>query len=348
MSGAVILVTGGAGYVGSHSVVQLLLQGYQVVVVDNLVNSSKECLKRVEEISGKEVTSYIVDLCNREQLDEVFRKHNFDCVLHFAALKAVGESVAIPLTYYRNNIGGTVTLLEVMKDHGVKKIVYSSSATVYGTPQKLPLTEEHPTGIGCTNPYGRSKYFVEEILKDLIASDKSWAAISLRYFNPVGAHESGRIGEDPKGIPNNIMPYIAQVAIGRRKDLKIFGNDYNTPDGTGVRDYVHIHDLAVGHIAATEKILEPNFSGFKVYNLGTGSGFSVLQLVKAFEEASGQKVPYEIVGRRPGDIDASYADASLAKKELNWEAKKNVVDMCKDMWRWQSNNPNGFEDSSKK
>ncbi|PSN40758.1 UDP-glucose 4-epimerase [Blattella germanica] len=346
MAGATILVTGGAGYVGSHSVVQLLNQGYEVVVIDNLVNASRECLKRVEKITGKKVTCHTVDLCDRNRLDEIFKQYKIDCVIHFAALKAVGESVAIPLTYYRNNVGGTVTLLEAMKEHNVKRIVYSSSATVYGIPQKLPLTEDHPTGQSCTNPYGKSKYFVEEILKDLINSDKSWSAISLRYFNPVGAHESGQIGEDPKGIPNNIMPYISQVAVGRRKDLKIFGSDYNTPDGTGVRDYVHIEDLAVGHIAAARKILESGFSGFKVYNLGTGSGLSVLQLVKAFEEASGRKVPYEIVGRRPGDIDSSYADVSLAKKELGWEAKKGVLDMCRDTWRWQSQNPNGFESSS--
>ncbi|GFG30627.1 hypothetical protein Cfor_10527 [Coptotermes formosanus] len=328
MSGATVLVTGGAGYVGSHSVVELLNQGFKVVVVDNLVNASSECLKRVEEITGKEVICILVDLCDKHGLDKVFTDHKIDCVIHFAALKAVGESVSVPLTYYRNNVGGTLTLLEVMKAHNVKKIVYSSSATVYGTPQTLPLTEDHPTGSGCTSPYGKSKYFVEQILMDLVKSDETWSAISLRYFNPVGAHESGKIGEDPKGIPNNIMPYIAQVAVGRRKDLKVFGNDYNTPDGTGVRDYVHIQDLATGHIAATNMILSPNFCGWKVYNLGTGSGLSVLQLVKAFEEASGQKVPCEIVGRRAGDIDASYADVSLAKKELQWQATKGVLDMC--------------------
>lgn len=343
MSGATILVTGGAGYVGSHSVVQLLNQGFKVVVVDNLVNASQECLKRVEEITGKEVVSIPVDLCDKDELDNVFTKYKINCVLHFAALKAVGESASMPLSYYRNNVGGSITLLEVMKAHNVKKVVYSSSATVYGTPQKLPLTEDHPTGLRCTNPYGKSKYFVEEILKDLVKSDDTWSVISLRYFNPVGAHESGKIGEDPKGIPNNIMPYIAQVAVGRRKDLKVFGNDYNTPDGTGIRDYVHIQDIARGHIAALTKILNPNFSGWKVYNLGTGGGLSVLQLVKAFEVASGQKVPYEIVGRRAGDIDASYADVSLAKKELCWEATKDVLDMCRDTWKWQSLNPNGYE-----
>ncbi|KDR22270.1 UDP-glucose 4-epimerase isoform X3 [Zootermopsis nevadensis] len=345
MSGATVLVTGGAGYVGSHSVVQLLNQGFKVVVVDNLVNASPECLKRVEEITGKKVISVLVDLCNKDEVDKVFSKYKIDCVIHFAALKAVGESVSMPLTYYRNNVGGSVTLLEVMKAHNVKKIVYSSSATVYGTPQELPLTEDHPTGLGCTNPYGKSKYFVEEMLKDLVKSDETWSVISLRYFNPVGAHESGKIGEDPKGVPNNIMPYIAQVAVGRRKDLRVFGNDYNTLDGTGVRDYVHIQDLAVGHIAATNKILNPNFCGWKVYNLGTGSGLSVLQLVKAFEEASGQKIPCEVVGRRAGDIDASYADVSLAKKELHWEATRGVLDMCRDTWRWQSLNPNGYGES---
>jgi len=343
MSGATVLVTGGAGYVGSHSMVELLGQGFKVVVVDNLVNASSECLKRVEEITGKEVICIVVDLCDKDGLDKVFTNHKIDCVIHFAALKAVAESVSVPLTYYRNNVGGTVTLLEVMKAHNVKKIVYSSSATVYGTPQTLPLTEDHPTGFGCTSPYGKSKYFVEEILKDLVKSDETWSVISLRYFNPVGAHESGKIGEDPKGIPNNIMPYIAQVAIGRRKDLKVFGNDYNTPDGTGVRDYVHIQDLAVGHIAATNMVLSPNFCGWRVYNLGTGSGLSVLQLVKAFEEVSGQKVPCEIVGRRAGDIDASYADASLAKKELQWQTTRGVLEMCRDTWKWQSVNPNGYQ-----
>ncbi|XP_069687703.1 UDP-glucose 4-epimerase [Periplaneta americana] len=345
MPGSTVLVTGGAGYVGSHSVVQLLNQGFTVVVVDNLVNASQECLKRVEEITGKKVTSAVADLCKKDDLEKIFKQYKIDCVIHFAALKAVGESVSIPLAYYKNNVGGTVTLLEVMKDHNVKKLVYSSSATVYGTPQKLPMTEDQPTGVGCTNPYGRTKYFVEEILKDLVKSDPEWSVISLRYFNPVGAHESGKIGEDPKGIPNNIMPYIAQVAVGRRPDLKIFGNDYNTPDGTGVRDYVHIQDLAEGHIAAAKKILSPEFSGWKVYNLGTGQGLSVLQLVKAFEDASGRKVPYEVVGRRAGDIDASYADVSLAEKELHWKATKDVNDMCRDTWRWQSMNPNGYQKS---
>nr|CAD7571800.1 unnamed protein product [Timema californicum] len=297
--GPTVLVTGGAGYVGSHTVVQLLTKGYQVVVVDNLVNASKginesssdtECLRRVQEITGKKLKFHHVDILKKEELDTIFET--------------------------------------VMNKHNVKKLLYSSSATVYGTPQQLPLTENHPTGLGCTNPYGKSKYFVEEILKDLVTSDKLWSVISLRYFNPVGAHESGLIGEDPQGVPNNLMPYIAQVAVGRRPDLKVYGNDYDTPDGTGVRDYIHIQDLAVGHLDAAKKLLSPSFSGFKAYNLGTGSGLSVLQLVKAFEEASGRKIPYEIVGRREGDIAYCYSDASLAKRELGWEAKKGLKEMC--------------------
>ncbi|XP_066999419.1 UDP-glucose 4-epimerase isoform X2 [Anabrus simplex] len=331
--GPTVLVTGGAGFVGSHTVVELLNNGYEVVVVDNLVNVYKGdgtlpvSLKRVEEITHKKVLFYNVDLLNPVLLEEVFRMHKIDCVMHFAALKAVGESVQIPLTYYKNNVTGSIILLEVMKKCNVKKLVYSSSATVYGTPQSLPLTEEHPTGQGCTNPYGKSKYFVEEMIKDLVFSDESWSAISLRYFNPVGAHESGRIGEAPSGIPNNLMPYIAQVAVGTREKLKIFGNDYDTPDGTGVRDYIHIYDLAVGHIDALKKLLEPSFSRWKVYNLGTGTGYSVLDVIKAFEEASGKKIAYEIAPRRPGDIASSYADAQLAKKELNWVARKTLLDM---------------------
>nr|CAD7261258.1 unnamed protein product [Timema shepardi] len=354
--GPTVLVTGGAGYVGSHTVVQLLTKGYQVVVVDNLVNASKvgftginesssdtECLRRVQEITGKKLKFHHVDILKKEELDTIFETYDIDCVMHFAALKAVGESVQLPLLYYKNNVSGSINLFEVMNKHNVKKLLYSSSATVYGTPQQLPLTENHPTGLGCTNPYGKSKYFVEEILKDLVTSDKLWSVISLRYFNPVGAHESGLIGEDPQGVPNNLMPYIAQVAVGRRPDLKVYGNDYDTPDGTGVRDYIHIQDLAVGHLDAAKKLLSPSFSGFKAYNLGTGSGLSVLQLVKAFEEASGRKIPYEIVGRREGDIAYCYSDASLAKRELGWEAKKGLKEMCEDVWRWQSKNPQGFQ-----
>nr|CAD7400335.1 unnamed protein product [Timema cristinae] len=307
----------------------------------NESSSDTECLRRVQEITGKKLKFHQVDILKKEELDTIFEtfltnhfylifilQYDIDCVMHFAALKAVGESVQLPLLYYKNNVSGSINLFEVMNKHNVKKLLYSSSATVYGTPQKLPLTENHPTGLGCTNPYGKSKYFVEEILKDLVTSDKSWSVISLRYFNPVGAHESGLIGEDPQGVPNNLMPYIAQVAVGRRPDLKVYGNDYDTPDGTGVRDYIHIQDLAVGHLDAAKKLLSPSFSGFKAYNLGTGSGLSVLQLVKAFEEASGRKIPYEIVGRREGDIAYCYSDASLAKRELGWEAKKGLKEMC--------------------
>nr|CAD7431867.1 unnamed protein product [Timema monikensis] len=309
----------------------------------NESSSDTECLRRVQEITGKKLKFHQVDILKKEELDTIFETYDIDCVMHFAALKAVGESVQLPLLYYKNNVSGSINLFEVMNKHNVKKLLYSSSATVYGTPQKLPLTENHPTGLGCTNPYGKSKYFVEEILKDLVTSDKSWSVISLRYFNPVGAHESGLIGEDPQGVPNNLMPYIAQVAVGRRPDLKVYGNDYDTPDGTGVRDYIHIQDLAVGHLDAAKKLLSPSFSGFKAYNLGTGSGLSVLQLVKAFEEASGRKIPYEIVGRREGDIAYCYSDASLAKRELGWEAKKGLKEMCEDVWRWQSKNPQGFQ-----
>nr|XP_018898238.1 PREDICTED: UDP-glucose 4-epimerase isoform X2 [Bemisia tabaci] len=346
----VVLVTGGAGYVGSHAVLSLLEHGYQVVVVDNFINACKAknspkpvSLLRVEELAGKGTTFYNVDLLNREALTEVFRKHQIECVIHFAALKAVGESCQIPLTYYQNNVSGSIILLEVMKAHNVRRFIYSSSSTVYGTPEFLPFTEAHPTGRNCTNPYGKSKYFVEEIMKDLAASDPSWSIVSLRYFNPVGAHESGQIGEDPVGIPNNLMPYIAQVATGRIASLQVFGNDYDTIDGTGVRDYIHIVDLAVGHVSALEKLLSNDALGFKVYNLGTGTGYSVLQVVKAFEEASNKTIPYKIVPRRPGDIASSYCDASLAKKELGWEAKFGLKKMCEDMWKWQSQNPKGYE-----
>ncbi|XP_049789882.1 UDP-glucose 4-epimerase isoform X1 [Schistocerca nitens] len=348
---ATILVTGGAGYVGSHTVIELLNSGYEVVVVDNLVNACQgkdgqpEALKRVEKITGKKVTFYNVDLLKLDELDKVFSAHPVSLVMHFAALKAVGESVSLPLAYYKNNVSGSIILLEVMKSHGVKKLVYSSSATVYGTPQSLPLTEDHPTGQGCTNPYGKSKYFVEEILKDLVISDKEWSVVSLRYFNPVGAHKSGHIGEDPSGIPNNLMPYISQVAVGRRPSLSVYGSDYETPDGTGVRDYIHIEDLALGHIAAAKLLLSSLSGQFKVYNLGTGRGNSVLEVIKAFEEASGRKIPYTICPRRPGDIAASYADASLANKELGWTASKTLHDMCADTWRWQSQNPHGFSSS---
>lgn len=351
----VVLVTGGAGYVGSHTTLLLLQEGYNVIVVDNLVNAYKdsapsatlpESLIRVQKLSGKSVTFYAVDLLNKDDVSKIFKNHKIDCVIHFAALKAVGESCQIPLTYYHNNITGAVYLLQVMKEFGVRNLVYSSSSTVYGTPQSLPLNENHPTGQGCTNPYGKSKYFVEEIMKDLCTSDKSWNIISLRYFNPVGAHPSGEIGEDPSGIPNNLMPYISQVAVGRRPKLLVFGNDYNTPDGTGVRDYIHIMDLAEGHSYALKKLYSPGFTGFKPYNLGTGSGYSVLDLVKAFTAASGKEIAYEFVGRREGDIATSYCDAGLAEKELGWKSKRTIKEMCEDTWRWQSKNPDGYHGSS--
>ncbi|KAH1007346.1 UDP-glucose 4-epimerase isoform X2 [Dendroctonus ponderosae] len=344
-----ILVTGGAGYVGSHTVVELLKNNYSVIAIDNMVNcyakanDKPEALKRVEQITGETVTFYNVDIRDRDALDRIFKAHKIDSVIHFAALKAVGESVKVPLMYYQNNIGGSGTLFEVMSKNGVKKLVFSSSATVYGTPQFLPITEEHPTGQGCTNPYGKTKYFVEEILKDLCTSDPEWKVILLRYFNPVGAHESGLIGEDPSGIPNNLMPYIAQVAVGRRDKLHVFGNDYPTHDGTGVRDYIHITDLAIGHLKALEKMMQPTFSSWTAYNLGTGRGYSVLDVLKAFEKASGKPIQYELEGRREGDIAECYADASLARTELNWTATRDIFLMCQDTWNWQQKNPKGFQ-----
>ncbi|GAB6029197.1 hypothetical protein CHUAL_004970 [Chamberlinius hualienensis] len=347
-SGKTVFVTGGAGYVGSHTVLELLNAGYSVIVVDNFINAQKgssnkpESLVRVEKLTGRTVTFYEADLQNKLALKEIFAKHSIDCVIHFAALKAVGESVRIPLDYYHNNVGGTMTLVQVMKEFNVRRIVFSSSATVYGEPKFLPITEQHPTGQGCTNPYGRTKYFVEEILKDVCMAEKGWKVILLRYFNPVGAHKSGIIGEDPQGIPNNLMPYISQVAVGKRPKLEVFGGDYDTKDGTGVRDYIHVVDLAVGHLSALQKLLRDDFDGFKVYNLGTGKGYSVLEVIQAFEKASGQKVPYEIVSRREGDVPVMYANASLAEKDLNWVAEKSIDDMCIDTWHWQKQNPNGF------
>lgn len=335
-----ILVTGGAGYVGSHAVVELVEAGYNVVVLDNLVNSSMEGMNRVSEITGKTIPAHSVDLLDKKGLQDLFSKYKFTCVMHFAGLKAVGESCEKPLLYYKNNVGGTTTLLEVMQEYGVYNMIFSSSATVYGDPKKLPIDENHPTG-GCTNPYGKTKYFIEEILKDLCAADKKWNAVLLRYFNPVGAHVSGKIGEDPQGIPNNLMPYISQVAVGRLKELAVYGNDYNTPDGTGVRDYIHVVDLAQGHVSALKKIEEK--CGCKIYNLGTGKGYSVIEMAKAFEKASGKPVPYKIAGRRAGDIASCYADASLAEKELGWTAKLDLARMCEDLWRWQSTNPTGFK-----
>lgn len=344
-----VLVTGGAGYIGSHTVLELLQANFQVVVIDNLSNAYKEsnnnkpeCLNRVEKLANKKVEFINCDITKINELRDIFKKYVFNCVIHFAALKAVGESCQKPLEYYDVNVGGTLNLLNVMREHNVKHFIYSSSATVYGIPEKLPLVETMNTG-NCTNPYGKTKYMVEEILKDLCLSDKTWSVISLRYFNPVGAHPSGQIGEDPNGIPNNLMPFIAQVSVGKRELLYVYGKDYNTPDGTGVRDYIHIMDLADGHVKAMiyQKNLNP--TGFKPINLGTGKGYSVLEVVQAFEKASGKKIPYKIVERRSGDIAASYADASVANKELNWRATKNIDDMCADTWRWQQANPNGYK-----
>jgi len=334
-----ILVTGGAGYIGTHTLIELINSGHQVVVVDNLVNSNREALRRVEEITGTTIPFYDIDVCDSEALREVFQAHTIDAVIHFAGLKAVGESTEKPLLYYQTNIGSTLTLLETMSEFNVKKLVFSSSATVYGTPQELPLKETSLVGVGLTNPYGKTKYMIEEILRDLATSNPSFQISILRYFNPIGAHESGRIGESPKDTPNNIMPYIAQVAVGKRPQLSVFGNDYDTVDGTGVRDYIHVVDLARGHVAALTHI-QP---GAQVYNLGTGKGTSVLELVEAFESASGQRVPYQIVPRRPGDIASCYADASKANSELNWHAEKSIEDACRDSWNWQSHNPSGYE-----
>lgn len=333
-----ILVTGGAGYIGSHTCVELLEKGYEVVVVDNLSNSSKESLNRVVEITGKKLKFYNADVRNSAAMEKIFNDNEIEWVIHFAGLKAVGESCAMPVEYYDNNLNGTLTLLNVMKKHGCKKIVFSSSATVYGDPEVLPLTEDCKTG-GTTNPYGTSKYFQEIMLSDVHKADGEWTVVLLRYFNPVGAHESGLIGEDPKGIPNNLTPYIAKVAIGELAEVGVFGNDYNTHDGTGVRDYIHVVDLAKGHVAAIEKIEN---SGVFVYNLGTGVGYSVLDVIHAFDKACGRELPYSIKPRRAGDIAACYANANKAKQELGWEAKLNLDDMCASLWNWQSKNPNGY------
>ena len=336
-----ILVTGGTGYIGSHTVVELQNAGYDVVVMDNLSNSSKKVLDRVEAITDKKVPFYEADIRNREDLEKIFSQEKIDAVIHFAGLKAVGESVQKPWEYYENNISGTLTLLDEMKKHNVKNIIFSSSATVYGNPAVIPITEECPKGV-CTNPYGWTKHMLEQILSDIQKADNEWNVVLLRYFNPIGAHKSGTMGENPNGIPNNLMPYITQVAVGKLDHLNVFGDDYDTPDGTGVRDYIHVVDLAKGHVKALKK-LEPG-TGLSLYNLGTGVGYSVLDIVKNFEEANGVKIPYEIAPRRAGDIATCYSDASKAEKELGWKAENGIREMCEDSWRWQKNNPNGYED----
>ena len=336
-----ILVTGGAGYIGSHTCVELLAAGYEVLVVDNFSNSKPEALRRVEEIAGRKLGAfYRADIRDKAALREVFKAHAIDAVIHFAALKAVGESVAKPLMYYDNNIAGTVALAEVMAEAGVKSLVFSSSATVYGDPASVPIREDFPTGP--TNPYGRTKWMMEFVLSDLAAADPEWRVALLRYFNPVGAHASGRIGEDPNGLPNNLMPYVSQVAVGRLPQLRVFGGDYPTSDGTGVRDYIHVVDLAVGHVAAVRRLTER--PGVLTVNLGTGRGYSVIEVVKAFEKASGRPVPFEIVARRPGDVAQCYAEPGLAERELGWRAERGIDEMCADAWRWQSSNPEGYPD----
>lgn len=336
-----VLVTGGAGYIGSHTVIELQNAGYDVVVADNLSNSCEESLKRVTAITGKPVTFYKVDILDKAELDEIFTKECINFCIHFAGLKAVGESVAKPWEYYYNNISGTLVLLDVMRRHNVKNIIFSSSATVYGNPAFVPITEECPKG-EITNPYGQTKGMLEQVLIDIQKADQEWNVIILRYFNPIGAHKSGTMGENPNGIPNNLMPYITQVAVGKLNSLGVFGDDYDTPDGTGVRDYIHVVDLAVGHVKALEKIKQN--AGLSIYNLGTGHGYSVLDIVKNFEAASGVKIPYEIKPRRAGDIAACYADPAKAKEELGWTAERGIKEMCEDSWRWQSTNPNGYEE----
>ena len=338
-----ILVTGGAGFIGSHTCVELLNAGYEVVVVDNLYNASEKALERVEQITGKKVTFYEADILDRDALNAIFDKEQIESVIHFAGYKAVGESVRKPIEYYYNNITGTLILCDVMRKHNVKNIVFSSSATVYGDPAFIPITEECPKG-KITNPYGQTKGMLEQVLTDIFVSDPEWRVVLLRYFNPIGAHKSGLIGEDPKGIPNNLVPYVAQVAIGKLKCLGVFGNDYDTHDGTGVRDYIHVVDLAKGHVAAIQKV-EKTEPGVLIYNLGTGKGYSVLDVVHAFEKACGKEIPYEIKPRRAGDIATCYADPTKAKKELGWVAEYGIEEMCEDSWRWQSMNPNGYADA---
>lgn len=335
-----ILVTGGAGYIGSHTCVELLKAGYEVVIVDNLYNSNKKAVSRIQEITGKNVSFYDLDILNKDGLSQVFQREKIDAVIHFAGLKAVGESVHKPIEYYHTNIEGTLTLVQVMKENGVKSIVFSSSATVYGDPAQIPITEECPKGT-CTNPYGWTKWMNEQILTDLNTADPAWNVMLLRYFNPIGAHESGLIGEDPKGIPNNLLPYVAQVAIGKLKRVGVFGNDYDTPDGTGVRDYIHVVDLALGHVAALKKMQESD--GVQIYNLGTGKGYSVLDVIHAFEKACGHPIPYEILPRRDGDIATCYSDCTKAEKELGWTAKYDLDEMCASSWKWQTMNPDGYD-----
>lgn len=334
-----ILVTGGTGYIGSHTVLELLAEGHEVVVIDNLSNSSEESLRRVAAITGKEARFYNADIRDREKLEKIFSEADYDCCIHFAGLKAVGESVAKPWEYYENNISGTLVLLDVMRKHGCKNIIFSSSATVYGDPAIIPITEDCPKG-HCTNPYGQTKSMLEEIMMDMQKADPEWNIVLLRYFNPIGAHLSGMIGEDPNGIPNNLMPYITQVAVGKLPELGVFGDDYDTPDGTGVRDYIHVVDLARGHVKALTAI--ENNCGVAIYNLGTGVGYSVLDAVKAFEAANGIKIPYSIKPRRPGDIATCYSDPSKANRELGWKAEYGIEEMCRDAWTWQKKNPNGY------
>ncbi|MDA2039698.1 UDP-glucose 4-epimerase GalE [Bacillus cereus] len=334
-----ILITGGAGYIGSHTCVELLNNNYKIIVVDNLSNSSIESLNRVKEITGKQFEFYKENVLNREKMNEIFLENNIEAVIHFAGFKAVGESTTIPIAYYYNNIISAIVLCDVMQKHNVKNFIFSSSATVYGIPKTSPITEEFPLSV--TNPYGQTKLMIEQIMRDVAKADDEWSIALLRYFNPFGAHQSGRIGEDPNGIPNNLMPYVTQVAVGKLKELNIFGNDYPTKDGTGVRDYIHVVDLAKGHVKALEKVLMTK--GIEAYNLGTGKGYSVLEMVKAFEKVSGKKIPYKVIGRRPGDVAICFADVSKAKRELGWEAEYGLEEMCVDSWRWQVNNKNGYQ-----
>lgn len=333
-----ILITGGAGYIGSHAVVELLGNGYDIVVLDNFSNSNKESINRVKELTGRDFPFYQIDLLDREAVESLFNKYNFDAVIHFAGLKAVGESVEIPLKYYHNNITGTLHLVEVMAKNNVKKLVFSSSATVYGHPETVPIDESFP--LSATNPYGRTKLMIEEILRDVYISDSTWRIALLRYFNPIGAHESGRIGENPNGIPNNLMPYISQVAIGKREKLSVFGKDYETHDGTGVRDFIHVVDLVKGHLKALQYL--DNHEGIEAFNLGTGTGYSVLDLVNTFQSVTSKEIPHQFVDRRPGDIGICYANPEKAAKVLGWHAEKDLNEMCKDTWKWQSKNPNGY------